>query len=102
SGALSTYVYNNNRHLVNEIHYSAPSGITRTSNVTFAYDAVGERVSMNDGLGSKTYSYNQLSQLMSEKRTFADPSPPYLIGSYTLSYDYNLAGELKSVSDPFG
>src|SRR2546421_123170 len=53
-GASAAYIYNNNRHLVNEIHYSAPSGITATSNVTFGYDAVGNRISMSDGLGSKT------------------------------------------------
>jgi len=51
---------------------------------------------MTDGLGSKTYAYNQLSQMTSETRAFAS------VGSYTLSYDYNLAGELKSLTDPFG
>ena len=101
-GASASYIYNNGRHLVNEIHYSAPSGITPTSNVTFGYDAAGNRTSMTDGLGTKSYSYNQLSQLMSETRTFADPSPPYLNGSYTLSYDYNFAGELKKITDATG
>jgi YD repeat-containing protein len=95
-GASATYIYNNYRHLVNEIHYSAPSGVTATANVTFTYDAVGNRTSMTDGLGSKSYSYNQLSQLMSETRTFNG------VGSFTLSYDYNCAGELKTVVDPWG
>ncbi len=49
---------------------------------------------MSDGLGSKSYSYNQLSQLMSETRTFDG------VGTFTLSYDYNLAGELKKITDP--
>jgi len=98
-GASATYIYNNNRHLVNETHYSAPAGIAPTSNVTFGYDAVGNRTSMSDGMGTKSYSYNSLSQLMSETRTFADPSPPYLNASFTLNYDYNLAGELKKITD---
>jgi YD repeat-containing protein len=93
-GASATYGYNN-RHLVTGITYSAPSGITATSNVTFAYDAAGNRTSMTDGLGSESYSHNQLSQLMSETRTFNG------VGSFTLSYDYNPAGELRSITDPF-
>ena len=42
-------------------------------------------------LGS--YSYNSLSQLMSETRTFNS------VGSFTLNYDYNFAGELKKITD---
>src|SRR6266568_9269471 len=34
-GASATYSYNNNRHLVNEIDYGAPSGVTPTGNVAF-------------------------------------------------------------------
>jgi len=95
-GASATYIYNNGRHLANEIHYSAPSGITPTSNATFDYDAAGNRTSLTDGLGAKTYSYNELSQLMSETRTFNG------VGTFTLGYTYNLAGELMSITDPYG
>jgi YD repeat-containing protein len=94
-GASATYSYNG-RHLVTGINYSAPAGITPTSNVLFGYDAAGNRTSMTDGLGSKSYTYNQLSQLVSEARTFNG------VGTFTLSYDYNLAGELKSITDPAG
>ena len=52
---------------------------------------------MTDGLGSKSYSYNQLSQVTSETRYFGSP----LNQSFTLSYDYNLAGELKTITDPW-
>jgi len=91
-GASATYGYNN-RHLVTSINYSAPSGITPTSNVTFGYDAAGNRTSMTDGLGSQSYNYNQLSQMTSETRTFSG------VGSFTLGYDYNLAGQLKKITD---
>jgi YD repeat-containing protein len=37
-GASATYTYNNNRHLVNTIAYSAPGGITPTSNVSYGYE----------------------------------------------------------------
>ena len=101
-GASATYGYNNNRHLVNEINYSAPAGITPTPNVTFGYDAAGNRTSMTDGLGSVSYSYNQLSRMTGESRVFNDPSNPAINGTTrSLLYDYNVAGQLKSVTDPF-
>jgi YD repeat-containing protein len=76
-GANATYIYNNNRHLANEIHYSAPSGITPISNVTFGYDAVGNRTSMTDGNGSQTYSYDQLSRMSAETRYFNNTGRSY-------------------------
>ena len=99
-GVMATYGYNNNRHLVNTITYSAPSGITPTPNVTFAYDDAANRTSMTDGLGTTAYSYNQLSQLMSETRTFNDPTNSAINGvSKTFSYGYNLDGELIQLVD---
>ena len=92
-GASATYAYND-RHLVTGINYAAPSGVAATPNVAYGYDALGNRISMSDGFGSKSYAYNQLSQLTSETRTFNG------VGTFTLSYDYNLAGELKKITDP--
>ncbi len=94
-GASATYSYNN-RHLVNGITYSAPAGITPTANVTFSYDATGSRTSMTDGLGSRSYDYDQLSRMTSETRYISD-----LGQSFSLNYQYNLAGELTSITDPF-
>jgi RHS repeat-associated protein len=94
-GASSTFGYNN-RYLVTGITYGV-SGTTAapTSNISFAYDAAGNRTSMTDGLGSVSYSYNTLSQLTSETRTFTG------VGSFALSYGYNLAGQLTSVTNPW-
>jgi YD repeat-containing protein len=94
-GATTTFSYNN-RDLVTGISYGVPAGVTATANVTFAYDAAGNRTSMTDGLGSVSYAYNQLSQLTSETRTFTG------VGSYALNYSYNLAGELTSLTNPWG
>jgi YD repeat-containing protein len=95
-GASATYIYNNNRHFVNEVHYSAPSGVAATPNATFGYDAVGNRTSMTDGSGSMSYNFDQLSRLTSETKTFNG-----LSGGYTLNYGYNLAGEVTSVTDQY-
>jgi RHS repeat-associated protein len=51
---------------------------------------------MTDGLGSVSYNYNNLSQLTSETRNFTG------IASLTLSYGYNLAGELSGITNQWG
>ncbi|HEV7746049.1 MAG TPA: hypothetical protein VGO56_13700 [Pyrinomonadaceae bacterium] len=94
-GASETFSYNG-RSLVTAITYAAPIGITTTSNVSYVYDAAGNRASMSDGLGSMSYAYDQLSRLTSETRMITG------LGSYPLSYGYNLAGAMKSITDPFG
>ncbi|HVG33989.1 MAG TPA: S8 family serine peptidase, partial [Pyrinomonadaceae bacterium] len=98
-GASATYAYNN-RHLVTGITYVSPSGVVEpTANVSFGYDAAGNRTSMTDGLGQVGYQYDRLSQLKSETRTFNSGA---LNGSsFALSYDYNLAGELTKVTNPW-
>jgi YD repeat-containing protein len=95
----TTYGYNN-RHQITSLTYNVsgdPTGqTTATANASFAYDAAGNRTSMSDGLGSASYVYNNLAQMSSETRTFNG------LSSYTLSYSYNLAGELSSVTNPWG
>ncbi|HYR74761.1 MAG TPA: S8 family serine peptidase [Pyrinomonadaceae bacterium] len=93
-GATTTLAYNN-RHLPTSITYGVPAGVAATANVSFGYDAAGNRTSMTDGLGSVSYSYNTLSQLTSETRTFTG------VGSFALSYAYNLVGELNSITNPW-
>ena len=93
-GAVTTFSYNN-RHLVNAITHSAGAWAT-TPGVSFGYDAAGNRTSMTDGLGSAAYNYNQVSRLTSETRTLTS------VGAFTLSYAYNLSGELTSVTNPWG
>ncbi len=92
-GASSTFSYNN-RGLVTGITYGAPDGVAATPNVTFAYDNAGNRTSMTDGLGSATYHYDSLSRMDWETRVLTG------VGSFTMNYAYNLAGELTSVTDP--
>lgn len=92
--ASVTYGYNA-RHLVTSLTYSAPAGITSTANATFGYDAAGNRTSRADGVGTRSYSYDQLSRLTSETQIFTG-----LSGSCALSYGYNLAGSLTSLAEP--
>ena len=91
-GASATHTYNN-RHLLTGITYNAPAGITAAPAAAFSYDGAGNRSLMTDGLGSKSYTYDQLSRLSAETRTFTN------VGTFTLTYDYNLTGQLKKITD---
>ena len=93
-GATTTFAYNA-RHLPTNITYGVPVGVAATANVSFAYDPAGNRTSMTDGLGSVSYSYDQLSRLASEVRSFTG------LGSFALSYQYNLAGQLTKITNPW-
>jgi len=97
-GAKTIFGYNP-RHLVVSISYDLSNlvpgqSVAPTSNVSFTYDAAGNRQTMSDGMGSVSYSYDNLSQLTSETRGFNETG-----GAYTLAYSYNLAGELTSIID---
>lgn len=52
---------------------------------------------MTDGSARVDYGYDQLSLLRSETRQFNG-----LSGSFAISYDYNVAGELKTITEPSG
>jgi YD repeat-containing protein len=94
--AYQAFTYNA-RGLVTGVSYgSTASGIQSAPSATFAYDASGNRSSMTDGLGSATYTYDQLSRMTAESRTLTG------VGTFGLSYTYNVANELSSVTDPFG
>ncbi|MEO7243540.1 MAG: S8 family serine peptidase, partial [Rubrivivax sp.] len=94
-GATTAFTYNG-RHLPTFIDYTAAGGAATTADVSFSYDAAGNRTGMTDGLGSQSYSYDQLSRLTAETRSFNG------LGSYTLNYTYNPSGELTQVTNPWG
>src|SRR5437870_12207579 len=75
-GAVTAFTYNG-RHQVTAINHGVPGGVGATPDFAFAYDAAGNRTSMTDtDGGSASYSYDELSRLTSETRTFSG------LGSY--------------------
>jgi hypothetical protein len=103
-GAVTNYAYNS-RGLVENISWTVPgtSGILDPADVGFAYDNLGNRTSMTDGLGEVDYEYNELSQMTAETRDFTDTlSGAPTGGVFRLEYTYNLSGGLKSLKDPYG
>ena len=111
-GVKTEYEYND-RHLVKKIRYNVlgvasvatdrPQGTTPIApapDVTYTYDAAGNRLTMatEQGLGgSVTYHYDALSRLDWEERTL-----PGLSGVKKLSYEYTLSGALKELKDEDG
>lgn len=101
-GAVTTWSYNN-RHLATTINYSAPVGTAETGSASFDYDAAGNRKWMIEaatasyGGGRVDYTWDTLSQLQSETRWFNELNRGYLI-----SYGYNVAGQMTSLTSPFG
>jgi YD repeat-containing protein len=94
-GATGTFTYNN-RGMMTEANYAG--GSATTPSVSFEYDELGKPRWMEDGPGKVDYNYNSLGRLMSETRRF-DSLPEM---AFQFSYDYNLAGEIKQVTDPRG
>ncbi|PYS99128.1 MAG: hypothetical protein DMF63_13750, partial [Acidobacteria bacterium] len=100
------------RNVLTNIAYSVPtgSGIEVPASVAFAYDSSGNRTQMAEGTGgtgTTTYTYDELSRLKSETKTFPTSfnltaSPGGGSGAYTIGYNYFLTGGVKNVTDPFG
>ena len=101
-GASINYIYSDPRGYITNVSYSG-SNIPVTSSLIFGYDNAGNRISMQDGLGTVTYGYDQLSRLTSETRQFneslTDSSVPS--GGFRMEYSYSLGGQLKSYKDPY-
>ena len=92
-GATTSITYNNARHLPNVITHAFTGSATIVE--SFAYDAAGNQTLRSDSTGSTSYQYDQLSRLTSETQQFNG-----LAGSYPVTYQYNLAGELTSLTYP--
>ena len=80
-----------------------PAPTPATTAVTFAYDNIGNRTQMTGTMGSVAYEYNELSQLTKESRGFNDnlPNAPISGNRFKIQYGYGLAGQLKSLTDPY-
>ena len=90
-GAAATLEYNP-RGLTTKVSYSAPAGIQIPNQSLYEYDINGNRTKMTDGQGYVDYSYDTVSRMTSEKRTFSE-----FAGRYDLNYEYTVQNELKKI-----
>jgi YD repeat-containing protein len=100
-GAVTNYDYDG-RGLLHQKSYTVPSGsgIHVPADVTYAYDALGNRTSMADGLGGTTYAYDELSRLTSETREINDTDTEF-DRTISFSYTYTPGGDLASFSNSY-
>ena len=111
-GAETVYTYGNEddansseyRALLTKIRYTSPdtTNIPVPADVTFTYDAAGNRKYMSDESGNLTYTFDELSRIKSETKNFADSLSGAPSGGYVLAYTYHLSGSVKSIVGPFG
>ena len=77
------------------------SGVPATSTVTLSYGTSaaqfnnGRLISMTDGTGSEAYAYDALGRTTNLTKTIGS-------AAYPVSYAYDIAGTLKSVTYPSG
>ncbi|MED9905179.1 MAG: DNRLRE domain-containing protein [Lachnospiraceae bacterium] len=99
-GSTITYDYNKLNSLV-EKSYSDEAGETAVPSVQYAYDALGERVSMYDSTGDTTYTYDALGRVTSVT-TCRTAENADSAGGDTITYTYNEAGNLAAITYPDG
>ncbi len=99
-GVVTTYGYDNLNRLSTISYNVGSTGVPATPGVTFTYDqggaavfALGRLTSMTDGVGSETYTYNNLGEMTGLQKVINGTT-------YPLSYAYNFAGELSSITYP--
>jgi YD repeat-containing protein len=93
----ASYAYNA-RDLVTGITFNLNGSTTvePVDPISFTYDEAGNRLTMADTTGTMTYHYDALSRIEWERKHVND-----LNQDYTISYQYNRAGQVTQVTDPF-
>jgi RHS repeat-associated protein len=101
-GVITTYGYDNLNRLTGISYNVGTTGVTATPGVGLTYDqggsaafALGRLTSMTDGVGSETYTYNNLGELTALQKVIGGTT-------YPLGYAYNLGGELTAITYPSG
>ena len=102
-GSRIDYSYDAVRRLLRETHRNAGGVVTR--DIEYAYDAVGNRVSVDDGGSVTAYSYDSADKLLSrgaEQRRY-DPRGNLATRSFPdgeVSYRYDALDRLVAVDTP--
>jgi RHS repeat-associated protein len=113
-GVVTNYMYDTLNRLVGITYPTVPSGVTPMPNVCEANGATsnnanvclnygtsatsynnGLPMSMTDGSGSESYTYNSLEQISQLQKVIGTTT-------YTSSYAYNYADELTQITYPSG
>jgi RHS repeat-associated protein len=100
-GVTTNYGYDTLNRLQNVSYDVGSTGIPATPAVTYQYGSSqaqnnnGRLLTVLDGLGSETYTYDNMGQIKQLDKVIAGTT-------YSIKYGYNLAGELTSLTYPSG
>jgi len=110
---LTTFGYDTLNRLTSMAFTNAAPGTSATANVSYAYDANGNRTSLTDGTGSTSYTYDERDRLLS----VTSPGPQTVGSRYDLdgnrtrviypdatavTYTFDKASRLQSLADWVG
>ena len=90
-GDITSYDYDALNQLI-EKAYSSANGETSEDGVIYGYDALGQRLSMTDGIGASAYEYDALGQIISAKDS----------AGQTITYAYDGRGNITEIGYPDG
>ncbi len=100
-GVITNYDYDTLNRLRQVSYNVGSTGVPATATVVYTYGTNatqnnnGRLLTMTDGLGSETYSYDVLGRVTQVQKVISGTA-------YTTIYAYNLAGELTSITYPSG
>ncbi len=101
-GVVTTYGYDGLNRLQTVI-YTIPqgSGVAATPSLSYTYGANqslfnnGRLITMTDGAGSESYTYNNLGEMTQLQKVLGSTT-------YTTAYQYNQAGQITQITYPSG
>jgi RHS repeat-associated protein len=100
-GVITTYTYDTLNRLTGISYNVGSTGVSATPSVSYSYGTNaaqynnGRLITMTDGRGSTSYSYNLMGRKSQETQTIGGTP-------YTVSYQYNQNGDLTSLTYPSG
>ena len=100
-GVIASYSYDTLNRPTQVSYNVGTTGVPATPTVTYSYGTNqsqlnnGRLLTVTDGSGSNTYSYDAMARLTQEVQTIGG-------SQYTIGYGYNLAGQTTSVTYPSG
>jgi RHS repeat-associated protein len=100
-GVVSNYSYDSLNRVTGLSYSVSGTGVTGTSAVSYTYGTSsgsynnGRLISMSDGTGSETYTYDMLGRTTELDKVIGSTT-------YSTEYGYNLAGEISQITYPSG
>jgi RHS repeat-associated protein len=100
-GVITNYTYDAINRKTQASYNVGTSGVTATPTVTYTYGTsaaqnnIGRMITMTDGLGSESYTYDILGQVTQLQKVVSGTT-------YPIAYAYNTTGTVTSLTYPSG